>query len=311
MTQTPSPPTPPDRLDGLGLAAAAAAFLIWGMLPLYLRALQAVPVLEVTAHRLVWGCVFAFAWLALRRELAHVRIALADKRVRWRLCLSAVLVSLNWIAYVWGIANHRAVETSLGYFINPLVVVLLGVVVLSERLNTAQWTAVAFAAAGVVYLTWSAGEPPWIALALALTFSLYGLVRKLVNVDALAGFATEMLLIVPLGIAYLVWCEVTGRSSFGHLDLGTDALLLFGGPLTAVPLVLFAFGARRIPYSTVGLLQYIGPTLQLLIAIFIFHEPFTQARMAGFSLIWIALAIYASDGVWRAHKAALLRNALP
>jgi chloramphenicol-sensitive protein RarD len=294
-------------MDGRGLAAAATAFFVWGLLPLYLKFLQAVPVLQVTAHRLVWGCAFALIWLAIRRELPHVWAALRDSRIRWRLCLSATLISANWITYVYGIANERVVETSLGYFINPLVNVLLGVVVLSERLNRAQWTAVALAAVGVSYLTWSAGHPPWIALALASSFGLYGLVRKVVQVDALAGFASETLIVLPLGIGYLLWSEWSGVGSMGHTNAGIDTLLLLGGPLTAIPLVLFAFGARRIPYSTVGLLQYIGPTIQLMLAILVFHEPFTHERALGFSLIWTALAIYAIDGVWRSRKVAALR----
>jgi chloramphenicol-sensitive protein RarD len=304
MNQSASPPLPTDRIDGRGLAAACGAFFIWGLLPLYLKLLQSVPVLQVTAHRLVWGCVFAFGWLALRRELPGVWTALSDPGTRWRLCLSASLISINWITYVWGIANERVVETSLGYFINPLVNVLLGVVVLSERLNRTQWTAVAIAAAGVSYLTWSAGHPPWIALTLAFSFGFYGLVRKVVRVDALAGFTSETLLLLPVGVGYLIWCQAAGTGSFAHLGFGMDLLLMLGGPLTAIPLVLFAFGARRIPYSTVGLLQYIGPTIQFLLAIFVFHEPFTTERAVGFSLIWTALAIYAVDGVWRSRKLA-------
>jgi chloramphenicol-sensitive protein RarD len=299
-------PLAPARIDGRGLASAATAFFIWGLLPLYLKFLQTVPVLQVTAHRLVWGCVFAMVWLALRRERKHVWAALRDSPTRWRLCLSATLISINWITYVYGIANERVVETSLGYFINPLVNVLLGVVVLSERLNRVQWTAVAIATLGVSYLTWSAGHPPWIALTLAFSFGLYGLVRKVVKVDALPGFASETLVLLPIGIGYLVWCELMGAGTIGHEGISMDLLLVLGGPLTAIPLVLFAFGARRIAYSTIGLLQYIGPTMQLILAIFVFHEPFTPERAIGFSLIWTALAIYATDGVWRARKLAPL-----
>jgi chloramphenicol-sensitive protein RarD len=301
MTQ---PVAPPDRIDGRGLSSAFGAFFIWGLLPLYLKFLQDVSVLQVTAHRLVWGCVFALGWLALRQELAQVGRALADPRIRWRLCLSALLISINWITYVWGIANERVVEASLGYFINPLVNVLLGVVVLSERLNRAQWTAVSIAGAGVAYLTWTAGHPPWISLVLAFSFGLYGLVRKLVTVDSLAGFAGETLVLLPVGAAFLVWCEIAGTGSFGHASRGIDALLILSGPLTAIPLVLFAFGARRIPYSMIGLLQYTAPTIQLLLAVFAFGEPFSQDRAIGFALIWTALAVYAADGVWRSRKVA-------
>jgi chloramphenicol-sensitive protein RarD len=302
---SPAVPLPTDRIDMRGLGAAAGAFFIWGLLPLYLKELQHVPILQITAHRLAWGCLFALAWLAIRRELGGVRQALSTPSVRWRLIASAALITANWTTYIYGIATNRVVETSLGYFINPLLNVVLGVVVLSERLNPIQWTAVAIAAAGVSYLTWSAGQLPWIALTLAFSFGLYGLVRKVVRVDALAGFASETLLLLPIGIGYLVWCEIANVATLGHVGLSTDLLLALGGPLTAIPLVLFAFGARRIPYSTIGLLQYIGPTIQLMLAIFVFREPFTGPRVVGFSLIWTALAIYAADGVWRSRRAAL------
>lgn len=290
-------------IDSRGFIAAVGAFVVWGLLPIYLKQLQAVPVLQVTSHRLIWGCLFALSWLAVRGELPHVWAALANPKVRWRLCASAAFISMNWITYVYGIASHRVVETSLGYFINPLVNVTLGVLVLSERLNKAQWTAVSIAAAGVAYLAWTAGHPPWIALTLAFSFGLYGLVRKLVQVDALAGFAAETLLVVPLGIGYLVWCEIAGIGVASQAGIGTNLLLMLGGPLTAIPLVLFSFGARRIPYSTVGLLQYIAPSMQLMLAVLLFKEPFGGPRAVGFSLIWTALAIYAIDGVWRSRKA--------
>jgi chloramphenicol-sensitive protein RarD len=300
--RAPQPSTIPARTDPRGLAAAASAFFIWGLLPLYLKALHSVPVIQITAHRLVWGCLFAFLWLHLRKEIDQVRAALRDPNTRWRLCASATLISINWLTYVYGIAANRVVETSLGYFINPLVNVLLGVLLLAERLNAAQWTAVTIAAAGVAWLTWTAGHPPWISLTLAFSFGLYGLVRKVIRVDALPGFATETLLLAPLGIAYIVWCEIAGSGVMTTGGMGMYLLLIVGGPITAIPLVLFAYGARRIPYSTVGLLQYIGPTIQLILAVFAFGEPFSGPRVAGFVLIWTALALYAADGLWRARK---------
>lgn len=303
---TPTAPAPiPSRTDGRGLAAASGAFLIWGLLPLYLKLLQSLPALQVTAHRMIWGCLFAMAWLTLRGQLGQVKAALANPDVRWRLCLSAALISVNWGVYVWGVTNGRVVETSLGYFINPLVNVLLGVIVLSERLNRAQWTAVAFATAGVGYLTWTAGHLPWISLALAITFGLYGVVRKVVHVDSLAGLATETSILLPFGIAYLTWCEIAGTGITGHAGAGMHALLVLAGPLTAIPLVLFAYGARRIQYSTIGFLQYTAPTLQLLLAVYVYREPFGGARAIGFALIWTALVIYAGDGIWRARKMPL------
>lgn len=298
---------PPADDSARGLAAAATAFLIWGLLPLYLKALQTIPVLQVTAHRLVWGFVFGFAWLALRKEVGQLMAALRNPSTRWRLSVSAALICINWITYVWGIAANRVVETSLGYFINPLVNVLLGVFLLRERLNGAQWTAVAIAAAGVAWLTWSAGQPPWISLILAFSFGLYGFVRKLVKVESLPGFGAETLLLLPIGVGYLVWCEIAGVGAVLNAGLSMNVLLAFGGPLTAIPLVLFAFGARRIPYSTVGLLQYIGPTIQLLLGVLVFGEPFGGDRAIGFAMIWTALAIYAGDGVWRTRRIAMAR----
>ncbi len=295
-------PTTSSTLDGRGIAAASSAFVIWGVLPIYLKWLQSVPVLQVTAHRLVWGCLVALAWLGVRGELKNLWAALKDWRVLLRLFASASLITANWITYVWAVANDRVVDTSLGYFINPLLNVVLGVVLLSERLNRAQWSAVALAAIGVAYLTWSSGHPPWLSLALAFTFGLYGFVRKVIKVDALAGFGAETLLVLPVGIGYLIWCEMVGIGAFGHTSLTLNLLMIFGGPITAIPLVLFAFGARRIPYSTVGLLQYIGPTLQLLLGVFLYHEPFGGSRLIGFALIWSALAIYAIDGLWRSRK---------
>jgi chloramphenicol-sensitive protein RarD len=286
-----------------GLAAALGAFVIWGLLPVYLRPLAQVDALQITANRLVWCCLFVLGWLALRGELGQVRAALAVRATRWRLVASALLISINWIMYVWAVTHAHVVESSLGYFINPLVNVLLGVAMLSERLNRAQWSAVALAALGVSYLAWLAGRPPWIALVLALSFGLYGLLRKTVAVDALAGLAAETALIAPIGVAYLVASELDGSAALGHQGAAVSALLLGGGPVTAIPLALFAFGARRIRYATLGLLQYVGPSLQLVLGVVLYGEPFTAARALGFGLIWLALLLYAADGLWRARSA--------
>jgi chloramphenicol-sensitive protein RarD len=299
-------PSPTSRIDGQGLAAATTAFLMWGLLPIYFKQLPDVSTLQVTAHRLLWGCVVAFVWLGVRREVTQVRTALMSPAICLRLLITAALISANWITYIWAIANDHIIDASLGYFINPLVNVVLGVMALRERLNTMQWTSVAIATLGVAYLTWSAGQLPWIGLILALAFGLYGLVRKTAHVDALPGFAGETLLLVPIGLGYLLWCESAGIGTFAHSGLRIDLLLILGGPLTAVPLVLFAVGARRIPLSTVGLLQYMAPTIQLLIGVFVYGEPFDSARAVGFALIWAALAIYAADGVWRSRKTAAI-----
>ena len=287
---------------GSGLAAAVGAFVMWGLFPLYLKPMAEVPALQIMAHRIVWCCLLVFGWLALRGELGAVRAALADPASRIRLMGSATLISINWLIYVWAVTNGHVVEASLGYFINPLLNVVLGVAVLKERLNRAQWLAVALAAVGVLYLTVVAARPPWIALALAASFGTYGLIRKVVNVESVPGLATETLLLAPFAVALLLWTEAQGSGAFGHSSTAIHALLVGSGLITALPLALFAYGARLIPLSTVGLVQYIGPTLQFLIGVLVFHEAFPWTRAIGFALIWAALAIYGADGAWRTRR---------
>lgn len=293
-----------------GLGALVAAFTIWGILPLYLRPLHVISPAQIMSHRLVWCCVFVLGWLRLRGSLDAVKVALRQPGTRWRLIASAILISVNWLVFVWAVGTGRVVESSLGYFINPLVNVLLGVVVLRERLNKAQWSAVGIASAGVIYLTWLGGAPPWVALVLAFSFGSYGLIRKTVAVDALVGLGTETLLIAPLGLVYIVACEFTGQSALREGPV-IGGMLALGGVITAVPLALFAYGARRVRYSTVGLVQYIGPTMQLLLGVYVFREPFTPVTAIGYSAIWAALAIYAADGVLRARSAANPANPAP
>jgi chloramphenicol-sensitive protein RarD len=285
-----------------GLTGSATAFAIWGVFPLYFHALHQVPALQIIAQRIAWSCVFVLGWLFLRGELTSLRVALRDRGVVLRLAATATLITLNWLTYVWGIAQGRVVETSLGYFIGPLVNVLLGVVILSEKLTRAQWTAVALASLGVVYLTFMAGGLPWIALTLAVSFALYGFLRKLVKVESLPGLATETLLLAPLAVGYLLWCESAGTGAFGHSDALTEVLLVGSGPLTAIPLFLFAYGTRLLPYSTVGVLQYIAPTLQFVCGVFVLHEPFDRTRAIGFVVIWTALIIYAGEGLRLSRK---------
>ncbi len=231
-----------------------------------------------------------------------MKVALANAATRRRLAASAVFISVNWLIYVWAVANGHVVDASLGYFINPLFSVVLGVFVLGERLNRAQWAAIMLATGGVLYLAVALGRPPWIALALAFSFGMYGLIRKVVAVEAVPGLATETLLLSPFALAFLVWCSVQGTGALGHSSTAVDALLVGSGLITAMPLALFAYGARRIPLSTVGLVQYIGPTLQFLLGVLVFHEPFPRARAVGFVMIWSALAIYAADGLWRRSR---------
>jgi chloramphenicol-sensitive protein RarD len=285
-----------------GFLAALSAFAIWGVFPLYFHPLHQVSAAEIIAHRIVWSCLFVLAWIGLRGELPAPRAALADRSVVWRLAVSATLISINWLTYVWGVTHGHVVETSLGYFIGPLVNVLLGVVLLSERLSPAQWSAVALAVAGVGYLTVMTGSLPWIALTLAFSFATYGLIRKIVKVESLPGLATETLLLVPFAGAYLLWCESAGTGALGHAGPVVDALLIGSGPLTAIALFLFAYGTRLLAYSTVGVLQYITPTLQFICGVFALHEPFEHARVLGFAIIWTALLIYAGEGLRLSRK---------
>jgi chloramphenicol-sensitive protein RarD len=287
---------------GGALAAAAAAFVIWGLFPLYLLGLASVSPLQITAHRVVWSCVFVLGLLAYRRELVGLAAIAARPGLLLRLAAAALLLMANWLAFVWGVVNHHVVEVSLGYYINPLVNVLLGIFVLSERLNRAQWIAVALAAVGVGYLTVKTGQLPWIALTVAVSFGLYGLIRKVANVESLPGLAIEMTLVAPLAIGYLLWCEAAGSGSFGHSSGAVNSLLVLSGVITATPLFLFSLGARQLPYSTVGILQYIAPTMQLACAVLLLDEPFPRARLIGFVLIWAALVVYATDSLWRARR---------
>ena len=294
----------PARLAPRGLAAATAAFALWGLFPLYLHALAAVPAVQIIAHRVTWSFVFIFLWMLARGELGRLSATLGRRALLVRLTATSLLITCNWLVYVWGVTHGHIVETSLGYYINPLVNVALGVFVLHERLNAAQWTAVALAAIAVLYLALAAGRPPWLAFALALSFSLYGLLRKVISVEALPGLATETLLLLPLSLLYLAWCQHAGQGAFAGSDPALAALLVGSGLVTAIPLFLFAYGARALPYSTVGVLQYIAPSLQLMCGVLVFHEHFGAQQALGFGVLWLGLLIYAADGLWRSRAAA-------
>ena len=285
-----------------GLLALVTAFTIWGVLPLYIRLLQHVPPVQITAHRLIFCCVFVLGFLRARGAQAELWAALRAPRERYRLIASSLLIATNWLVFVWAVNDGRVVEASLGYFINPMLNVVLGVIVLREHLRVQQWLAVVLAGSGVVYLTWLSGAPPWIALVLATTFSSYGLLRKTVAVDAMAGLGAETLLLTPIALAYLAYCESQRSGAMRAGDPITGFLLVFSGALTALPLWSFAYGARRIAYSTVGILQFIGPTISLVIGVALFHEPFPLARAIGFAFIWAGLAVYAVDGVLRRQR---------
>ena len=278
----------------IGIVYAALAYAAWGLFPLYFYQLAGIPALEVVVHRTVWSLVFVLGVLLVRRHWGWMR--LLQPRVLGAFALSALLLSGNWLTYVWAVQNRHVVDASLGYFILPLVNVALGFVFLRERPRPGQWLAVAVATAGVLWLTVQTGRLPWIALVLAVTFGFYGLLRKVASLGALEGLALETMLLAPLGLGALAWWSAQGQGVLVQGDASAIGWLLLAGPLTAIPLLLFAAGARRIPLTTLGILQYISPTLQFALGVWVFHEPFQMARLAGFVLIWAALGVYSVEG---------------
>ncbi|MBB5886543.1 EamA family transporter RarD [Xanthomonas sp. LMG 8992] len=283
-----------------GLWITAATFALWGVVPVYWHLLQAVPSPHIIAHRIVWSTLLVVAWLVYSARLQWWRRIAAQPRALATLALSSLAIAFNWGLYIWAVNAGHVIETSLGYFINPLVNVLLGVLVLHERLRPLQWLAVACAALGVAWLTVDAGTLPWIALGLAGSFGLYGLLRKLVQVDAVAGLGVESLYLFLPALGFVLWGEAGHGGGFaGAWGWRNDLLLAFGGVVTAVPLIGFAYGVRRIPLSLVGLLQYIAPSLQLLLGVWFFREPFDAGKAIGFAAIWIGLLLFAGESLWR------------
>lgn len=276
-----------------GLAYGVAAYGLWGFMPLYIKAVKAAPALEVLAHRVLWAFVLLLALCWRQGEMATLRGAFRHRRTFVVLAASAALIGANWLVYIWSVVTGRILESSLGYYMNPLVNVLLGVLVLGERLARPVKVAVAFAAAGVLWLGVQAGHLPWISLTLATTFGLYGLMRKLAPLGALVGLTVETALLLPLAAGFLGWRLASGRSAFLAGDVRLDALLVLAGPVTAIPLLFFAGAARRLPLTTLGFLQYLSPTVQFLLAVLLYREPFGRARAVAFVLIWTALTIFA------------------
>lgn len=291
-----------------GIITAASAYILWGFLPLYFKFVHDVPALETTVHRVIWSLLLLLAILAIRRNFGVFRASL-NRRTLLIFSASATLLAVNWLVYVYGVTSGFVVETSLGYFINPLVNVLLGTIFFRERLRLTQWVPIGLAALGVAYLTFSLGSPPWIALALAFTFGMYGLVRKVAPLGSLYGLTLETGMLFIPATAYLIYAEITGTAYFGHAGFATTALLMLLGVVTAVPLLLFARGARQVPMTTLGLLQYIAPTLQFLTGVFLYGEPVSSARLIGFAIIWTALAIYSIEGLLTRRRTAGITQA--
>jgi chloramphenicol-sensitive protein RarD len=283
-----------------GIISATLAFLCWGLFPLYFNALKDVPPGQILAHRVVWSLLFLAIVLTFRRQWSWLPAVLRRPRVIGSFVASALLLSVNWLVYIWAVNNGHVIEGSLGYFINPLVNIMFGYLILKERLRSVQWMAIALAALGVAWLTWQTGSVPWIALILASSFGAYGLMRKTAALGALEGLSFETMVLFPLALGYLAWLGLHGENGFVNAaSEHTRWLLVAAGPITAIPLLLFASGARKIPLAVLGMLQYISPTIQFLLGVWLFHEAFTAERLVGFVLIWSALALYAAEGLWR------------
>ena len=288
-----------------GIFFAGLAYVIWGLFPLYFKQVAAVPAMEVVAHRTVWSLVIVLGILTVMRRWAWLKPVVRQPKVLGIFVMSAFFIACNWLVYVWSVQHHHVLDASLGYFINPLVNVALGFCFLHERPRRGQWLAVGLAALGVLWLTVQAGRLPWISLVLAGSFGMYGLLRKIAPLAALEGLAMETLVLAPVAAVALIIWTAQGHSAFVTANPTEMSWLLLGGPLTAGTLLLFAAGARRIPMATLGLLQYVSPSLQFFLGVWLYKEPFDPARMLGFGLIWAALAVYSLEGLWMSRRPQL------
>ena len=288
-----------------GFLLGAAAYAMWGMFPLYWTLLEPAGAVEILAHRVFWSLAVMAALVVVLRRRRQFRAILADPRTRNILTLAAVVIAINWGGYIWGVNNGHVVETSLGYFINPLVTVLMGVFIIGERLRTMQWVAMAIASLAVLGLTLELGRPPWVALVLAFSFGTYGLAKKKANAGAVESLALETLIIAPIALAYIVFLSSRGESTFGTEGSGHALLLVSTGIITAIPLICFGAAATRVTMTTLGMLQYLAPTLQFALGVSIFDEPMPRTRLLGYVLVWVALAIFTFESV--KHRRRQLR----
>ncbi len=280
-----------------GFFYGLSAYLMWGLFPIYWKQLSNVPAQEILAHRMTWSLVFLVGLLTVRNNWAWIRPALRDRRTLLNYFAASMLLAVNWGMYIWAVNSGYIVETSLGYFINPLVNVMLGYLFFGERLRRWQFAAILLAGLGVAYLTYVYGRLPYIALILAFSFGIYGLLKKKGSLNAIESLSFETALLFPFAAAYLVFLQLRGVGSLGNVGIGQTILLLTTGVATAIPLLCFAAGARRIPLTTMGILQYTAPTIQFLIGIFLYDESFSQAQLVGFLFIWGALVVYTAESL--------------
>ena len=309
MTATEPSRTAPSESGG-GASYALSAFVLWGAFPIYFKAVTEVPALELIGHRTMWSTFFVGLVIVALGRRHLVMETFRNRRLLLTLSLTALILAFNWMIFIWAMNSGQVLQSSLGYYINPLVSVALGFVVLGERLNRRRWAAVALAATGVAIPILGLGQFPWVALSLAVSFGVYGLMRKTASVDAITGLLVETLLLCPFALAYIIYIEVTGIAVFGEVSLKLDILIIACGAVTALPLVLFTQAARRLPLATVGIFQYIAPSGHFLLAVFAYGEAFTSAHLATFALIWAALAVYTWDMLAaRREKAGEVRRA--
>lgn len=286
-----------------GALAATAAFLFWGLVPLYWKQMGGVAASELVAHRIVWSLVFLIAVMLLQQSLSGFWAAFRDRTSLLVSLASGALLSTNWVIYVWGVNNGHVIETSLGYFLVPLCNVAMGYLLLHERLRPLQWIAIVFAVLGVAVLLIGAGHIPWIALALAATWAVYGILKKKSPLGSMSGLAMETVLLFPIAAGFLFWRAATGEGALGEVSAWMHVLIISAGVITTIPLVLFAYGAKRLRLATLGLLQYISPTVQFLIGLYVYHEPFDTVRFQACLLIWIGLVVYTVDSFWTQRRA--------
>ena len=287
-----------------GFLFGVAAYLLWGLFPLYFPLLEPAGAIEILAHRVAWSLATMLVIVVLSRRLPHFRALFGRHRARNLLTVAAVVIAVNWGTYIWGVNNHRVVETSLGYFINPLVTVLMGVLILRERLRPWQWAAIGIAFVAVVGIAVEYGHPPWVALTLAFSFGTYGLAKKQAGVDAVESLTFETLVLVPVALGYLIW--LGGSGDFVGHGVGHTLLLASTGIVTAVPLLCFGAAAIRVPMTTLGLLQYLAPILQFLLGVTVLDEHMTPMRWVGFALVWVALLMFTAEAT-RHHRRQQLR----
>ncbi len=299
--------TESDKHTRSGILMGLTAYALWGVMPLYFKALAHVSSLEIVAHRIVWSLLLLGALASLLKRWPAIRAALGTPRIAMTLVVTAALIALNWLVYIYAVVSGHVLEGSLGYFLNPLVNVLLGTILLKERLSLFQKGAVLLAGAGVAVLAVGAGGALWISLTLAASFALYGFVRKVTPVDSIEGLSIESFLLMPVALAWIVWLQRSGQGAFLH-DWKTDLLLILGGAVTATPLLLFTAAAKRLAYSTLGFLQYVAPSLQFLLAVLVFDEPLTRAHIICFGAIWTALAIFVTEGIRTGRRAMAARR---